>query len=201
MQDENDNIWEPRRPVAEAVPRLRAGLGDLWWWFLARGLLALLLGLCLLLWPGRSVALLAVLLGFFLLLDGVAGLVGAMRARQTRAGLPPALISLVVGGVLLLWPGATLRVLLIVTGIWALFSGLGYVMAEREAARSGAGDGHLKVIGITIIVVGLVLIFWPITGIVTVAWVLAAAAFAIAAVLLLVASRLRRIRTRLESRS
>lgn len=200
MQDETKSGLQPRRPAAEAVRRVHAGLGELWWWFLARGLLALLLGLSLLLWPRWSVEVLAVVLGFFLLLDGVAGLVGTMRARQTLASLTPTLVSLVIGGVLLLWPGATLRMLLIVLGIWALASGIGYLTAGRGADPKGEGNGDLKVIGITVTLVGLVLFFWPSTGIVAVGWVLAIAAFVIAAVLLFVATRLKRLKTRLVAR-
>lgn len=196
MQDKKKSDERPRRPAAEVVRRVGAGLGDLWWWFLARGVLALLLGLGLLVWPTWSVEVLAVVLGFFLLIDGVAGLVGTMRARQTAISLTPALISLVVGGILLLWPGATLRMLLIVVGIWAVASGVGYLMSGRGTDNEGEGDGHLKVIGITVILVGLVLFFWPGSGIVTVAWVLAIAAFVIAAVLLFVAMRLKRLKDR-----
>jgi uncharacterized membrane protein HdeD (DUF308 family) len=115
--------------------------------------------------------------------------------------LTPALISIVVGGILLLWPGATLRMLLIVVGIWAIASGVGYLMSGRGTAADVQADGHLKVIGITVTLVGVILFFWPSTGIVTVAWVLAAAAFAIALVLLFVAMRLKRLKDRIGARA
>jgi uncharacterized membrane protein HdeD (DUF308 family) len=201
MQDGKKTDERPRRPAAEAVRGIDAGLGDLWWWFLARGVLAGLLGLALLVWPSWSVEVLAVVLGFFLLIDGVAGLIGTMRARQTAMSLTPALISIVVGGILLLWPGATLRMLLIVVGIWAIASGVGYLMSGRGTAADVQADGHLKVIGITVTLVGVILFFWPSTGIVTVAWVLAAAAFAIALVLLFVAMRLKRLKDRIGARA
>lgn len=197
MQDKQQGGGQPRRPVAEGVRRLDAGLGELWWWFMARGVLAALLGLALLVWPSWSVEVLAVVLGFFLLIDGVAGLVGTMRARQTAMSLTPALISIVVGGILLLWPGATLRMLLIVVGIWAIASGVGYLMSGRGDASVAQANGHLKTIGIAVTLVGVVLFFWPGTGIVTVAWVLAAAAFVIALVLLFVALRLKRLKDRI----
>ncbi|MEZ5866506.1 MAG: DUF308 domain-containing protein [Geminicoccaceae bacterium] len=201
MQDKRKTEGQPRRPAAEAVSRIDAGLGDLWWWFLARGVLAGLLGLALLVWPSWSVEVLAVVLGLFLLIDGVAGLIGTMRARQTAISLTPALISIVVGGVLLLWPGATLRMLLIVVGIWAIASGVGYLMSGRGADATGPANGNLKTIGITVTIVGVILFFWPGTGIVTVAWVLAAAAFAIALVLLFVAFRLKGLKDRIGERA
>ncbi len=201
MQDEQQGGGRPRRPVAEGVRRLDAGLGELWWWFMARGVLAALLGLALLVWPSWSVEVLAVVLGFFLLIDGVAGLVGTMRARQTAMSLTPALISIVVGGILLLWPGATLRMLLIVVGIWAIASGVGYLMSGRGDASVARANGHLKTIGIAVTLVGVILFFWPTTGIVTVAWVLATAAFAIALVLLFVALRLKRLKDRIGARA
>ncbi|MFV0458171.1 MAG: HdeD family acid-resistance protein [Actinomycetales bacterium] len=223
MRDRQQGERTPGRPTAEAVRRGAAGLGDLWWWFLARGLLAGLLGICLVVWPGWSVEVLTVVLGFFLLIDGVAGLVGTMRVRQTAASLAPALISLVIGGVLLLWPGATLRMLLIVVGVWALVGGLGYLLAGfgglgyrragigglgyrragvgglgyRRAGRvASEGIGHLRVIGATITAIGIVLVLWPASGIVTVAWILAGAAFVIALVLIFLAMRLKRLRDR-----
>ena len=145
MQDKRKTEGQPRRPAAEAVSRIDAGLGDLWWWFLARGVLAGLLGLALLVWPSWSVEVLAVVLGFFLLIDGVAGLIGTMRARQTAMSLTPALISIVVGGSCLARGDA--RMLLIVVGLGDR-PGVGYLMSGRGTDATGPANGNLKTIGI-----------------------------------------------------
>lgn len=184
------------RPGARAAEKL----GGLWQWFLFRGVIAGLLGLVLLIWPSWSIGVLTVVLGLFLLIDGIVGLVGAWQARQLDASLAPVVVSLVVGAVLLFWPGATLRFLLVFVGLWALVSGIGYFLASRSADMAAAGGGDFRTIGIVTAVVGVVLVFWPGSGIVTVAWALAIAAFVLAAVLIFLGLRLKRLAGRLAAR-
>ena len=48
-------------------PRL---LPDLWKWTLASGVLAVILGICVLVWPGISILVAAILFGVYLLVSG-----------------------------------------------------------------------------------------------------------------------------------
>ncbi len=55
-------------------------LGSVWWSFLLRGVFATALGLFALLWPALSASVLALAVGFYLIADGTAGLIAALRA-------------------------------------------------------------------------------------------------------------------------
>jgi uncharacterized membrane protein HdeD (DUF308 family) len=62
-----------------------------------RGLIAGVLGLCVLIWPTISLALLLRLVGLYLLADGVVGLAMAFRSTERTPRLMQAAISLAVG--------------------------------------------------------------------------------------------------------
>ena len=55
-------------------PRL---LPDLWKWTLASGVLAVVLGICVLVWPGISILVAAILFGVYLLITGIAQVIFA----------------------------------------------------------------------------------------------------------------------------
>ena len=66
-------LW---RSVPECRPRLNPELPkllpDLWKWTLASGVLAVILGICVQVWPGISILVAAILFGVHLLVSGIA---------------------------------------------------------------------------------------------------------------------------------
>ena len=98
-------------------------LGDVWWKFMLRGVFAGMLGFFALFWPTASFTILARVVGLYCLADAVSGLMGGPRVDRS-AYLPQVVVGLVVGGVLLFWPGTSVRTLLMVFGAWALFTGV-----------------------------------------------------------------------------
>ena len=70
------------------------GPGDGWWFLLVRGLLAVGLGIAALFWPQATLNLLIRLIAVYALVDGVLGLLAALRAREFAAGFAPGLISI-----------------------------------------------------------------------------------------------------------
>ena len=115
-----DERREQLRSIAQgAAATVNKKLGDVWWFFMLRGVLAAILGSCALFWPSRSLAILITLVGVFILADGVTGLVGALRNWAGSETLLQPVASLVIGPVLLFWPGASLGLLLVVFGAWA----------------------------------------------------------------------------------
>jgi uncharacterized membrane protein HdeD (DUF308 family) len=179
--------------------RVSAKMGDIWWAFLLRGLIALALGVSALIWPKLTLGLLVRLIGIYALLDGAAGLVGGLRSRDMQSYLLPALVSLAVGAILLLWPGVTVKWLLIILGGFALLQGASLFFAGRAAESDDPNREPLITTGAVLGVIGLVLIVWPGTGAVTISWLVAALAFVIGALLSFLALRLRRVKLRVDS--
>ena len=179
--------------------RVSIKMGDIWWAFLIRGLIALALGVSALIWPKLTLGVLIRLIGVYALLDGAAGVIGALRSGNVQSYLLPALVSLSVGAILLLWPGLTVKWLLIILGGFALLQGASLFFAGRSAQAGDPNRALLATSGAVLAVIGLVLIVWPGAGAVSISWLVAALAFVIGALLIFLALRLRRVKLRLDS--
>ena len=190
---------EPLRPLAaELQSRLSGKLGDIWWAFMLRGVFAGLLGICALFWPTPSFTILTRVVGLYCLADGLSGLVGVSRASERGSYLLQALVSLVVGVVLLFLPSASARALLMVFGGWAIFTGVSNILAARQATVEDTDRGPVTTMGGTMAVVGLILLIWPGTGVVTISWIVALAALLFASLLTFLALRLKRLKKRVD---
>lgn len=182
--------------AAEARDRVSGKLGDLWWAFMARGIFAGALGLIALIWPTASLTLLIRLVGIYILVEGVVSLLGAWRAAEKGLGLWRALASVVIGLVLLIWPEPFIRILLMIFGAWALYTGITQILEGRRLDPQSADRGLLTTIGILVAVIALVLIIWPQSGLVTIAWVIALAALLVAGLFIFLALRLKNLKAR-----
>src|SRR5258708_18965330 len=138
--------------------RVSAKLGDIWWAFMLRGVFAGVLGIFALIWPTPTFTILTRMIGLYCLADGLPGLVGALRASDRGTYLLQAVVSLVVGGLLLFWPSTSVRTLLMVFGGWALFTGVSNILAARRANVEGAERGLMTTMGGAVAVVGLILL-------------------------------------------
>jgi uncharacterized membrane protein HdeD (DUF308 family) len=195
MPSDNERL---QAAAAGLKSRVSGKMGNVWWAFMLRGLLALGLGVSALIWPKLTLALLVRLIGIYALLDGAAGLISGIRGRDLQTYFVPALVSLAVGAVLLFWPGVTVKLLLIILGIWALLHGANLFLAGRNADQNDPNRGLLLTIGLVLAVIGLVLIVWPGAGAVTISWLVAALAFVVGAMLVFLALRLRQAKLRVD---
>ena len=59
-------------------------LATSWWSLLIRGLLAIIVGLIAFVFPGITLGALVILFGAYALLDGILGIVGAVRATRAH---------------------------------------------------------------------------------------------------------------------
>jgi len=194
----NEQREQLRSIAVGARSRVSDRLADIWWAFMLRGVFAGLLGMGALFWPTPSFTILTRLVGLYCLADGLSGLVGALRAFDRGTYLLQAVVSLVVGGVLLFLPSVSARALLMVFGGWALFTGISHVLAARRNNDKNIDGGLMSSIGGALAVVGLVLVVWPGIGVVTISWIIALAALVLAALMIFLALLLKRFKTRLD---
>src|ERR1700747_3012244 len=139
---------EPLRSLGAGVrSRVSAKLGDIWWAFMLRGVFAGVLGIFALIWPTPTFTIRPRVIGLYCRADGLPGLVGALRASDRGTYLLQAVVSLVVGGVLLFWPSTPARPLLRVFGGGALFTGVSHILAARRANVENAGRVLMATIG------------------------------------------------------
>jgi len=179
--------------------RVSAKLGDIWWAFMLRGVFAGVLGICSLIWPTLTFTILTRMVGLYCLADSLPGLVGALRASDRGTYLLQAVVSLAVGGFLLFWPGTSARTLLMVFGGWALLTGVSQILAVRRASVEDTARGLTTTMGGAVAVIGLVLLIWPGTGVVAISWIIALAALLLAALLIFLALRLKRLKKRVDN--
>src|SRR6267142_5495500 len=99
-----------------------------WWLFTLRGVLAIVFGCIALIFPGPTMLSLVILFSAYMLVDGVFGIISAVRAiRRTgdRWGLLifEGLCNIAVGIAAFLWPGLTVVAFMWLIAAWAIVTG------------------------------------------------------------------------------
>lgn len=170
--------------------------GQIWWVFILRGVFAAVLGVFALIWPTLTLEILVLFVGAYLIADGVMGLVVAWRRAAPSGRLLQPALSVAIGLLVVLWPSQSARTLFMILGAGALFIGISYVIAARQYAVDAMGRRLMTTGGIIAGVLGVILIVWPGAAVVTVSWIIAAAALSMAAVMIFLGVRLRQLRAR-----
>lgn len=131
-----------------------------------RGLLALALGVCLLLWPDRMAGLIVKVIAAFLLAVGMLTLVLAWRANREDKGMPVFTmvnvgVNLVFGLLLFLFPNFFLGIIMFLFGAVLLFFGAGQLANLLRSRRYAAVPWGMYVVPALVTVCGIVLFFDP----------------------------------------
>jgi uncharacterized membrane protein HdeD (DUF308 family) len=143
-------------------------LATSWWSLLIRGLLAIIVGLIAFVFPGITLGALVILFGAYALLDGILGIVGAVRATRAheRWGwlLFEGIAGIVAATITILWPAITALALVYVIGAWALVTGALEIAAAIQLRRYIPGEWLLIVSGFASIVFGIFVMTVPLAG-------------------------------------
>ncbi|HSE89000.1 MAG TPA: DUF308 domain-containing protein [Candidatus Binatia bacterium] len=190
---------EFRDAVAAVGQRLTDRIGRFWWILLTRGIVAVLFGIAALFWPQKSLTLLVFLVGGYLVVDGLSGLLLAVRSGDFGASLLQGLVSTVAGVAVLLWPGITTNLLLALLGAWALVQGVGMWLAGRNLRADGEDGNLLLTVGALLAVFGIAAIVWRGVGAVAVSWIIALVALVVGGLMIFIARRLKSVQERLQS--
>jgi uncharacterized membrane protein HdeD (DUF308 family) len=198
----NEKLQERGEQLQAAAAQVRGGLSDrlsdLSGAIMIKAVIIAVLGICVLIWPATAFSVLLFAVAALLILDGIVGLVSVFRTSERGAFLGQSILSIVIGGILLLWPAATSRTLMLVLGAWALLHGLMLLWSLRELPKDDSYRSTQMTVGIVLAVIGGILLLWPGAGIVTLSWVLGIGALIIAAVLFWLAQRMRRVKNRVD---
>jgi uncharacterized membrane protein HdeD (DUF308 family) len=165
-----------------------------WWAIALRGLVAILFGVIALFVPGAVLLTLALLFAAYLLVDGVLGIIAAVRAasHHERWGLLLAegVVNIVVGVIAAMFPAAAVLGFVLLVAAWALITGVLMVVAAFRLHISH-GRWWLVFAGIVSVIWGVLLVVAPLMGAVVLTWWLGGYAIIFGIMLLVVGFRLR----------
>jgi uncharacterized membrane protein HdeD (DUF308 family) len=182
-----DSFMTPSGPMSTLLARN-------WWAIALRGLAAVVFGLIALFIPGAVMLTLAVLFAAYLLVDGVLGIIAAVRAasHHERWGLLlfEGVVNIVVGVIAALFPAAAVLGFVLLVAAWALITGVLMLVAAFRLHVSH-GRWWLAFAGIVSLIWGVLLVIAPLMGAVVLTWWLGAYAVIFGVMLLVVGFRLR----------
>jgi uncharacterized membrane protein HdeD (DUF308 family) len=137
-----------------------------------RGVLAIIVGVIALAWPGVTILALVILFAIYAFIDGG---FQAIRAFSS-AGAGPVLghlllglLDLAAGVIALVWPGPTALVLVLIVAIWAFAGGLFEIFAGFGRGETAGTRALLILTGLVSIAFGVVLFSRPGVGAVSLA--------------------------------
>jgi uncharacterized membrane protein HdeD (DUF308 family) len=165
---------------ATMPPNTAAGFPSLakkiWIFAIIRGVLAIIFGLIALFSPIATALALAIVIGAYAIVNGVFDIIEAIRHRGSssmvlRIGL--GVVSILFGILVLVWPGISLAILVIMVGIWAIIIGILQTVSSvghRAVPNSGRVWGIIG--GALSILFGILVLIWPGTGVVSIIWII-----------------------------
>ena len=165
-----------------------------WWAVALRGVFGILFGIFALAVPGITIAVLLLWYAAYMFVDGVFGIVSAVRAatrgERWAALILEGIVDLAACAIALLLPIATVVAFVWLTGAWAIVSGA-LMLSALFRLRPTHGKWLLGLGGIISVIWGVMLFLWPITGAVVLTWWVGAYAILFGAAMLALAFRLR----------
>lgn len=141
-----------------------------WWLVLIRGIAAIAFGVLALIWPGITLLSLVLLYGAYALIDGLTGLGVAVFGADGLTGGDRWWLALIglfgvaAGIVTFVWPGITGLVLAYVIGFWAIVTGLTEIFAAIRLRKEIDNEWWLGLSGLLVLILGLIIVFRPLTG-------------------------------------
>ena len=182
-----------RGAASPAHELMIAMLARNWWAIGIRGVLGILFGLIALFLPGATMLSLVLLFAAYAFVDGVFGIVSAVRAAREheRWGflVLEGLVNIAAAVVAVLWPGITVVAFVFLVAFWAIFTGI-LELAAAFRLEFIDGRGWLIFGGIVSVLYGAVLIVAPMIGAVVLTWWLGAYALVFGVSLVVLAFRL-----------
>ena len=169
-----------------------------WWAIALRGFAAVLFGIATFMWPGIALSVLAPLFGAYAMINGIFAVIEAFRRDVSQERWRPLLfegaVSIVVGVMTLTWPGLTAMGLLFLIAFWAIMTGVFEIITAIRLRHEIRGEWMMALIAILSMAFGLLLLALPAAGALSVILLIRAFVFAIGALMIALAFKLRSLR-------
>lgn len=145
------------------------------WWILAlRGALAVLFGILAFAWPVATAFAFVFILAAFAFIEGIFAIIGAfgwgLPGTQRFLLILMGLLGLGVGVCAVLYPGILALTLVFVVAWWAIVTGVLQLVVAVEMRKVIPNDWLLVLGGIVSVLFGVLLIWRPFAGVLTLAY-------------------------------
>jgi len=169
-----------------------------WWAIALRGLVAVLFGIAAFVWPGFTLRVLAPLFSGYAMINGIFAVIEAFGRDVSRDRWRPLLFegvaSILIGAIILIWPGLTAMGLIFLIAFWAIMTGVFEFMTAVTLRHEIMGEWLLALIAILSMALGLLLLAFPVIGAFSVFFLIRAFVFVIGALMIALAFKLRWLR-------
>ncbi len=166
-----------------------------WWLFVLRGVAAIIFGVLAFISPGATILALVLVFGVYAVVDGVLAVIASFQIReavpQWWVVLLEGLAGVVVGIVALVYPQVTAGALLLLIAFWAVFTGIMEIIAAIRLRREIDNEWSLGLSGILSVILGIILVVFPVTGAVGLIWAIGLYAIFFGLLMLYLAFRVR----------
>jgi uncharacterized membrane protein HdeD (DUF308 family) len=170
-----------------------------WWAIALRGLVAVLFGIAVFMWPGVTIWVLVALFGAYALFNGIFTAIEAFSRDVSRERWWALLFEGVVGSAigvvtLIIGPWLTAMGLLYLIAFWAIMTGVFEIITAIRLRHEIRGEWLISLIAILSMAFGLLLVSFPVTGGLSIILVIGAFALATGALMIALAFKLRSLK-------
>ena len=148
-----------------------------WWLLLIAGILCILAGVCVFVFPAESYVTLSVLFGILMLVTGAAQLIISATSgnylMMKGCFIVGGVLDVILGIFLCVYPGVTLFILPILMGLWLMYHSFMIISfsGDLDTFRQ-SGGGMFTIIGILLLLLSIFVLVNPLSvGIATVIFV------------------------------
>ncbi len=146
------------------------------WSLILRGILAIVFGIVVWVWPHITLLVLIAMFGIFAVIGGIFALGAAFQARRAHRGwwllALSGVLGIVAGIVALVWPRETALILLYIIAIWAIVTGVAEIAAAFTPGRTSTDEWLLALAGVFSIIFGILLFIFPRVGLLALVWLI-----------------------------
>lgn len=148
-------------------------LSENWWLLLLQGVVSVIFGILMLIRPGATLAVLIAILGWFVLINGVISIISAIGSaadhRPWGWRFAGGILGVLVGLIILRWPGETALTVLLFVGYWAILVGLMELVGSVADHAMLPHAWLVALEGVVTILFGIAMVVWPVPGLLTLA--------------------------------
>jgi uncharacterized membrane protein HdeD (DUF308 family) len=171
-----------------------------WWAFVLQGILGIVFGVLVLLFPDAALVTIVALFAAWAVISGIGALAQGLREAQHRGNSWPyfliGVVAIAAGVLAVLVPASTVIALIAFLGAWQLVTGLTEIYVAYRIRREIDNEWLIAASGVLRAILGLAFLLMPGLGVVVSLIVIAANAFAFGILAIVTGLRLRTLRDR-----